>query len=141
MIFHFWHFPWILGRTEGLWLLNQEPRIDLTILVTDLGVGWKPEGSPSSGIYSPCLWVWLLPYMTVVQQGLFCLLIYLIYCYTWHCARHERYQDEIHSERHKEPAHPGDSFGQDERCRLLEPERMLEVAYDKFSLTSAEMNK
>lgn len=42
-------------------------------------------------------------------------------------------------QRHKAPAHPGDSFGQDERCRLLEPERMLEVAYDKFSLTSVEM--
>ena len=66
-------------------------------LVADLGLGWKHEGSPSSGIYSPCLWVWLLLYMTIVQQALFYLLIYLIYCYTWHYARHERYQDEIHS--------------------------------------------
>ena len=31
-------------------------------------------------------------------------------------------------QRHKEPAHPGDSFGQDERYRLLEPEKMLKVA-------------
>lgn len=89
---------WFWARLRALGCLTKSLKLTWQ-LATDFGLAGRHKSSASCATCSPYFWDMLLPYTAVIQQGLFHFLVYLIYCYTRHCARHERPQDKITQSR------------------------------------------